>query len=33
MSLPHFPAFKPVGLEDRDVIEGYLRQDPAGICE
>jgi len=33
MSLPHFPAFKPVNLEDRDVIEDYLRQYPSSICE
>lgn len=33
MSLPLYPAFEPVSLEDRDVIEGYLRQYPAGICE
>jgi len=33
MSLTLDPAFKPVGLEDRDVIEGYLRRYPSGICE
>lgn len=33
MSLPLYPAFKPVGLEDREAIEGYLRRYPAGICE
>jgi len=33
MSLPHFPVFKPVGLEDREAIESYLRRYPSGICE
>ncbi len=33
MSLPLFPAFKPVGLEDRDAIESYLHRYPAGTCE
>jgi len=33
MSLPLYPAFKPVGLEDRDLIEDYLRRFPSGICE
>jgi len=33
VSLPLFPDFKPVGLEDQAVLEGYLDQDASGVCE
>jgi hypothetical protein len=33
LSLPHYPDFKPVGLEDQDVFKDYLERDPSEICE
>ena len=33
MKPPHYPDFKPVGLEDRDLIKGYLEAHPSGVCE
>lgn len=33
MNPPQFPEFKPVGLEDRDIIKSYLDAHPAGVCE
>ena len=33
MNPPQFPEFKPVGLEDRDIIKGYLDAHPTGVCE
>ena len=33
MSLPRYPEFKPVGLEDQAVFEDYLGRSPAEVCE
>jgi len=33
MSLPQYPEFKPVGLEDQAIFKEYLDRDPLGICE
>jgi hypothetical protein len=33
MSLPVFPVFKPVGLEDKGVFDEALGRDPSGVCE
>jgi uncharacterized protein len=33
MNPPQFPEFKPVGLEDRDIIKSYLDAHPTGVCE
>jgi hypothetical protein len=33
MDLPRFPEFKPVGLEDREVIDGFIRRFPSEACE
>jgi hypothetical protein len=33
MTLPQYPEFKPVGLEDREVIMSYLDAHPTGVCE
>jgi hypothetical protein len=33
LSLPAYPAFKPLGLEDRAVFEDYLDRDPSPVCE
>ncbi len=33
MSAPDFPALKPVGLEDMDLITGYLERFPPEVCE
>ena len=33
MSLPAFPEFKPVGLEDRAVFDGYFDRKTVEVCE
>jgi hypothetical protein len=33
VSLPRYPEFKPVGLEDQAVFEDYLGRDPSEVCE
>ena len=33
MNPPQFPEFKPLGFEDRDLINRYLDADPSGVCE
>lgn len=33
MSLPRFPEFKPLGLEDRDLVTAALGRHPAEVCE
>ena len=33
MSLPSYPEFKPVGLEDRAVFDDLLRREPSAVCE
>jgi len=33
VSLPRYPEWKPVGLEDKAVFEGYLGRDPSEVCE
>lgn len=33
MSLPVFPDFKPIGLEDKDVFDASLAGDPSEACE
>jgi len=33
MKLPQYPDFRPVGLEDREVIMCYLDAHPTGVCE
>jgi hypothetical protein len=33
MNSPQYPEFKPVGLEDRDMIKSYLDAHPTGVCE
>jgi hypothetical protein len=33
VSLPAFPALKPLGLEDRAEVEGFLDRHPPDICE
>ena len=32
MTIPLYPEFKPVGLEDREVIMSYLDAHPTGVC-
>jgi len=33
VSLPRYPEWKPVGLEDKAVFEEYLERDPSEVCE
>ena len=33
MSLPAYPDFKPVGLEDQAVLKEYLEREASGVCE
>jgi hypothetical protein len=33
VSLPAYPEFKPVGLEDQGVFREYLDRNPSGVCE
>jgi len=33
MSLPAYPEFKAVGLEDRDIFEGFIEASPSEVCE
>ena len=33
MSLPLYPEFKPVGLEDKPVFDEWLARDPSPVCE
>jgi hypothetical protein len=33
VSLPLYPEFKPVGLEDKSVFEAYLEGNPSEVCE
>ncbi len=33
MTLPRFPEFKPLGLEDRDLVAAALGRHPADVCE
>jgi len=33
MTHPKYPDFKPVGLEDREIIMRYLDAHPTGVCE
>lgn len=33
MSLPLYPEFKPVGLEDKPVFDEWLERDPSPVCE
>jgi uncharacterized protein len=33
LSLPAYPDFKPVGLEDQAVFSDYLERDPSPVCE
>jgi uncharacterized protein len=33
MKVPAYPEFKPVGLEDRAIFEGYLAEEPSEVCE
>jgi len=33
LTLPRYPEFKPVGLEDQDVLRGYLDDGSSEVCE
>ena len=33
MTLPRYPEFKPVGLEDQDTLRGYLDDGSSEVCE
>lgn len=33
LSLPAYPEFKPVGLEDQAVFKDHLDREPSGVCE
>jgi hypothetical protein len=33
LSLPLYPEFKPVGLEDKPVFDEWLQRDPSPVCE
>jgi hypothetical protein len=33
LSLPLYPEFKPVGLEDQAIFEDYLHREPSEVCE
>jgi hypothetical protein len=33
LSLPSYPEFKPVGLEDKPVFDEWLERDPSPVCE
>ena len=33
MSLPHYPDFKSIGLEDQAVFNEFFDRDPSGVCE
>jgi hypothetical protein len=33
LSLPRYPEFKPVGLEDKPVFEEFLGRSPSDVCE
>ncbi len=33
MNPPLYPEFKPLGFEDRDLINRYLEVNPSGVCE
>jgi uncharacterized protein len=33
MTVPAYPEFKPVGLEDRTTFEDYLAPEPSEVCE
>ncbi len=33
MSLPLYPEFKPIGLEDKPVFDEWLERDPSPVCE
>ena len=33
MNPPRYPEFKPVGLEDKNLIKSYLDAHPTGVCE
>ncbi len=33
MTFPRFPEFKPLGLEDRDLVTAVLGRHPADVCE
>jgi len=33
MNPPQYPEFKPLGFEDRDLVNRYLDVNPSGVCE